>query len=405
MLSRVLKNVESTDSFCKETRDEMKSLGQVVGSHSTSIKQLESQLGQISATLNQRKKGTLPSDTVANPKNDRDHKCHAITTKSGKTIRGEKLVKENLVIDDEKLVKKPMVVKEELSQKKKRASIENPIIIEQVPKNNEASKGKEAVEEVPRALPPVRKPPPFPQRLVHVKADDGKFLKFIEKLKELSINIPMVEALEQMPRYAKFMKDLVTKRRHSSFDVVGVTRHCSSIMTKALIQKKEDPRVFIIPCTIGTYKFAKALCDLRVSINLVPFAIFNKLGLGTPRTITMRLLMADRIVKKSVGILYDVFVRVDQFIFLAAFVILDCEVDFEVPIILGRPFWVTGRALVDVERGELKFRTNDEEITFHICKSMKQPVDMSVVSVIDVIDGAMVSTVEYEHVDEMLSVV
>ncbi|XP_060211834.1 uncharacterized protein LOC132639404 [Lycium barbarum] len=356
MLSRVLKKVESTDSFCKETRDEMKILGQVVGSHSTLIKQLESQLGKISATLNQRQKGTLPSDTIANPNNYSDHKCHKITTRSGKTIEGETLVKENFVIDDEKLVEEPMVVEEEVTSKKKRVSIENPIIIEEVPENEEASKGKEAADGVPSVLPPVPNPPPlFPQRLAK-KADDGKFLKFIEKLKELSINIPLVEALEQMP---------------------------GSIVTKTLVQNNDDPGAFTIPCTIGMYKFVKALGDLGASINLIPLAIFNKLGLGTPRPTTMWLLMADRTVKNPVGILYDVLVRVDRFIFSAEFVILDPELDFKFPIILGRPFLATGLALVDVERGDLKFRTNYEEITFHICKSMKQPSDMSVVSVVE----------------------
>ncbi|XP_060201978.1 uncharacterized protein LOC132630418 [Lycium barbarum] len=274
MLSRILKKVESIDSFCKETRDEMKSLGKVVGSHLNSIKQLESQRGQISATLNQRQKGTLPGDTVPNPKNDSDHKCHPITTRSGKTIGGETSVKDNVVVD--------------------------------VAEKDEASKGKEAIEEVPRALPPVPKPPPpFPQRLAK-KEEDGNFLKFIERLKGLSIHIPLVEALEQMPGYAKFMKDLVTKGRHASFEKMGVTHHCCSIVTKALVQKKEDPGAFTIPCTIGMYKFSKALCDLGASISLMLLAIFNKLGLATPRPTIMRLLMVDRTVKKSVGILYDV---------------------------------------------------------------------------------------------------
>ncbi|XP_059307004.1 uncharacterized protein LOC132058557 [Lycium ferocissimum] len=304
-----------------------------------------------------------------------------------------------------KIVEEPIVVEEEVTPKKKRDSIEKPIIVEDGPEIEKASKGKEAVEEVPRASPPVPKPPPpFPQRLAK-KADDEKFLKFIERLKGLSINIPLVEALEQMPDYAKFMKDLVTKRRHASFETMGVTHHCSSIVTKALVQKKEDPGAFTIPCTIGMYKFGKALCDLGASINLTPLAIFNKLGLGTPRPTTMRLLMADRTVKRPVGILYDVLVRVDRFIFPADFVILDCEVDFKVPIILGRPFLSTGHALVDVERGDLKFRMNDEEVTFHICKSMKQPTDMSVVSVIDTIDEAMDTTVEHEHVGDMLAAV
>ena len=73
----------------------------------------------------------------------------------------------------------------------------------------------------------------------------------------------------------------------------------------------------------------------------------------------MRLLMADRILKRPIGILHDVLVKVESFIFQADFVILDCEVDFEVPIIPGRPFLATGRALVDMDKGQMTFWLNN----------------------------------------------
>ena len=82
-------------------------------------------------------------------------------------------------------------------------------------------------------------------------------------LKQLSINVPLVESLEQrMPGYAKFMKDLVTKKRSVTFEVDYRLQHCSAIATRSLIQKKEDPGAFTIPCTIGSLHFVKALCDL-----------------------------------------------------------------------------------------------------------------------------------------------
>ena len=90
----------------------------------------------------------------------------------------------------------------------------------------------------------------------------------------------------------------------------------------------------------------------------MPLSIYKKLGLGYPKPTPMRLLMADRIVKIPIWILHYVLVKVESFIFPADFFILDCEVDFEVPIILGRPFLATGRALVDIEKGEMKFRLN-----------------------------------------------
>ena len=102
----------------------------------------------------------------------------------------------------------------------------------------------------------------------------------------------------------------------------------------------------------------------------MPLSIYKKLGLGDPKPTAMRLLMADRTVKRPIGILHDVLVKVESFIFPADFVILDYEVDFEVPIILGRSFLATGRALVDMKKGQMKFWLINEEETLNICKSM-----------------------------------
>ncbi|KAK4713951.1 hypothetical protein R3W88_019858 [Solanum pinnatisectum] len=123
----------------------------------------------------------------------------------------------------------------------------------------------------------------------------------------------------------------------------------------------------------------------------MPYAIYKHVGLGEPKATTMRLLLEDRSIKHLVGILYDILVKVDRFIFPADFVILDCEIDAKIPIILGKPFLATGRALVDVESGKLKFRVNNDEVPFNICKSMKQPSDIHVASTDNVIDEAVES--------------
>ena len=174
-----------------------------------------------------------------------------------------------------------------------------------------------------------------------------------------------------MPSYAKFMKDLVKKKRSVTFEDDDRLLHCSAIATRSLVQKKEDSDAFTIPCSVGSLNFTKALCDLGARIYLMPLLIYKKLGLGDPKPTAMRLRMADRTVKSPIGILHDVLVKVGSFIFPADFVILDCEVDFEVPIILGRPFLAMGRALVDMGKGQMKFRFNNEEVTFNICRSMR----------------------------------
>ena len=121
-----------------------------------------------------------------------------------------------------------------------------------------------------------RPPPLFPQRLVK-KIEDGKYQRFITMLKQLFINVPLIEALEKMSGYAKFMKDMVTKKRTVSFEDDDRKQHCSAI-ARSLVHKKDDPSTFTIPCIIGSLHFTKALSDLGARINLIPLSIYKKLG-------------------------------------------------------------------------------------------------------------------------------
>ncbi|XP_070015897.1 uncharacterized protein [Nicotiana sylvestris] len=176
-------------------------------------------------------------------------------------------------------------------------------------------------------------------------------------MKNLSINVPLVEALEQMPGYAKFIKELVTNKRSMDCETIKMT-HQVSATVHSMAPKLEYPGAFIIPCTIRSADVAKSLCDLEASINWMPYSIFKTLGIGQPRPTFMRLQMADRTMKWPLGIIDDVLVWVDKYILPADFMILDCEVYYEIPIILGRPFLATGKALVDVKAWELTFRVD-----------------------------------------------
>ncbi|XP_047257643.1 uncharacterized protein LOC124889704 [Capsicum annuum] len=180
------------------------------------------------------------------------------------------------------------------------------------------------------------------------------------------------------------MKDLMMKKRTVNDELVDNIHHCSDISTRSLVQKKADLGAFTIPCIIGSLDFAKALCDLRENINLMPLVVYKKLGLGDPMPTNIQLVMADRSAKHSMGILYDVILKVDSFIFVVDFVILDCELDFEVPIILGRPFLTTKSMLIDLWDKKLLFRLNEEGVHFDVSQSMRQPKEMSVLSIIDV---------------------
>ncbi|XP_016576592.1 uncharacterized protein LOC107874275 [Capsicum annuum] len=152
-----------------------------------------------------------------------------------------------------------------------------------------------------------------------------------------------------MSDHAKFVKDLVEKKRLVEDKTIEVTYNCSAIVSSPLVKKRKDPGAFTILSTIGLFKFAKLLCDLRANVNLMPYDIFHKLGLGKSSPTSMKLLMADRTIKKLMRVLHDVLLKVDRFIFLINFVLLDYVMDVKVFIILGRPFLSTEKALVYVE--------------------------------------------------------
>ena len=127
-----------------------------------------------------------------------------------------------------------------------------------------------------------------------------------------------------------------------------LTEESSAILQKKLSPKLKDPGSFTIPCTIGKSYFDRALCDLGASINLMALSIFRKLGLGEVKTTTISLQLADRSIKYPRGVIEDVLVKVDKFIFPTDFIVLDIDEDEEIPLILGRTFLATGRTLIDV---------------------------------------------------------
>ncbi|XP_070013784.1 uncharacterized protein [Nicotiana sylvestris] len=202
-----------------------------------------------------------------------------------------------------------------------------------------------------------------------------------------------------MPGYEKMMKDLMSQKfDFQDLATITLTQTCSAVVTRPIVEKLSDLGSFTIPFTIANFAFAKALCDLGAIINLTPLAIYKRQGIRRARPTSILLQLANRTVKRPSGILDDVLNQVGKFVFPANFVILDYKVDEEIPIILGRPFLATRRALIDCETGELKTRLNDEEITFNVQKSMRRPSEFANWSLIDAVD------IIVETDDEMLTI-
>ena len=239
------------------------------------------------------------------------------------------------------------------------------------PQEKQSMREETEAKDCPQPIAPIL----YPHRLKKHKLDK-QFTKFMEVFKKLHINISFADALEQMPSYVKFMKDILSqKRRLADFETVNLTEECSAIIQRKLPQKLKDPSSFTILCTIGNAIFDRALCDLGASINLMPLFIFRRLGLGEARPTTVTLQLADRSLKHPRGVIEDVLVKVDKFIFPADFIVLDMEEDKEIPIILGRPFLATRRAMIDDQRGELKLRVQEDEVKFNVFEAVRHLVE------------------------------
>ncbi|GKC53898.1 DNA-directed DNA polymerase, partial [Tanacetum coccineum] len=140
-----------------------------------------------------------------------------------------------------------------------------------------------------------------------------------------------------------------------------------------LPSKEKDPRSFTIPCDIGQLHIDNALADLGASISLMPYTMYKKLGLGEPKATRMSLELADRSIQYPRGIIENVLIKVDKFVLPIDFVILDMPEDSRVPIILGRPFLATARAMIDVFNKKITLRVGDDEVIFDVDQSIKIP--------------------------------
>ncbi|GKD20162.1 DNA-directed DNA polymerase [Tanacetum coccineum] len=199
----------------------------------------------------------------------------------------------------------------------------------------------------------VKPPPvPFPKRLRKEKYK-AQQKKFLENMKQLHTNLPFIKALAQMPKYAKFLKGLLTnKARLEEACKIIMNERCSTVLLNKLSSKEKDPGSFTIPYDIRQLHIDNALADLRASISLMPYTMYKKLGLGEPKATRMSLELMQVLERHPRGIIKDVLIKVDEFVLPIDFVILDMPEDSRVSIILRRPFLATARAMIDVPTTE-----------------------------------------------------
>nr|GFC54902.1 reverse transcriptase domain-containing protein [Tanacetum cinerariifolium] len=204
---------------------------------------------------------------------------------------------------------------------------------------------------------------PYLSRMLKQKQqekDDIQIQKFWNMFKQLHLNINLAEALVLMPKYQKMLKALLSnKEKLQELANTPLNENCSAVILKKLPEKLGDPGKFLISCGFIEL-MCKALANLGASINLTPLSVWKKLGLPDLIPTRMTLELANHAICTPDGITRDVFVPVSKFTFPADFVVVDYESDPRVPLILGRPFLRTTRALIDVYGEEMILRDEDE---------------------------------------------
>nr|GEW61738.1 reverse transcriptase domain-containing protein [Tanacetum cinerariifolium] len=285
--------------------------------------------------------GTLPSHTVPNPKGE----MKAVTTRSGLAYEGppiptnsplEKVVEQNT---------KKIMEKEHSKCPGSTAQVQPSVVSISIPE-----------PDVPRTQP--KSTIPYPSRLNDQKLREkatNQMEKFFQIFHDLHFDISFADALLLMPKFASTIKSLLTnKDKLFELAKVPLNEKCSVMILKKLLEKLGDPGKFLIPCDFP------------------------------------RMELADRSITRPKGVAKDVFVKVGIFHFPIDFMVVDFEADPRVPLILGRSFLRTGRALIDVYGEEITLRVNDESVTFNLNQTMRysSTYDDNSVNRVDVIDIA-----------------
>ena len=318
------------------------------------IDNLQYSITKINKLLEVQERGRFPSQTLPNPKG-----IHEVGSSNNS---GMDEVKAIITLRSGKEVDQPMLKPVEDSKKGEELQSEHILLKEDLMK--------------------YIIPPPFPQAL-RGKKKTSQQAGILEVLRQVKVNIPLLDIIKQVPAYAKFLKDLCTIKKGLGIEKKEfLTEQVSAIIQSRNPVKYKDPGSPTISVNIGGNSIDKALLDLGASVNLLPYSVYKQLGLGELKPTNITLSLADRSVKILKGIVEDVLVKIDKFYYPVDFVVLDTEPianePNHVPIILGRPFLATANAIINCRNGvmQLTFGNMTLELNiFHLNNKHRLPED------------------------------
>ncbi|GJY17647.1 reverse transcriptase domain-containing protein [Tanacetum coccineum] len=296
--------------------------------------------------------GTLPSNTVTNPKED----LKGITTRSGVAYKGPTIP---ITSSSPKVMERePEVTKDTMPPTNNGSTedVQPPV----VPVVHHESISEPVNAPVSASMPNQKASIPFPSRRNderrREKAND-QIEKFYEIFRDLSFEISFTDALMLMPKFASTLKTLIgNKEKLSEMARTPLNENCSAVILNKLPKKLGDPGRFLIPCEFSGINTCNALADLGASINLMPYSVWKNLSLPELTPTCMTLELADRSISEPIGIAEDVYVT-------------------------------TSRALIDVYEGEITLRVGREAITFNLDQTSRYTANYKA-NQIDVIDMA-----------------
>jgi hypothetical protein len=275
---------------------------------------LKNEVGRIESQLNVREKGKFPTQPEPNPRTRA-----GVNEVSNTQVEHAKSV---TILRSGKVVNKEVPTK-----------VSPPKGDFKTKEDGKTSEGGDVVEKVYEPI------APFPQRLLAPKKGTEN-QDILEVFKQEKINIPLLDAIKQIPSYAKFLKDLCTvKRKLFVHKKAFLKEQVSAIIQQKILLRQKDPGSPTIPCIIGKSKIDKALMDLGAGVNLLPYTVYEQLGLGELKPTKVVLHLADRSIVIPRGVVEDVLVQVDKFYFPVDFIVLDTKPishsSIDVPVILG----------------------------------------------------------------------
>ncbi|XP_074560133.1 uncharacterized protein LOC141816207 [Curcuma longa] len=201
-----------------------------------------------------------------------------------------------------------------------------------------------------------------------LQLNNDEIERLYNKVKDITLDIPLLDALVEMPKFVKLIKGLMsTKNITLAKNTVALTEEVSEkILNNKTPPKLKDPGSFTIPCKINNISIGRAFCDLGVSVSIIPYEISKKCGYTDLKLTTMAIQLADQSCRYPMGIVEDVSVKVGGFTVPTDFIVLEMEEDPSILIILGRSFFATSGAKIDVKNHKLSLEVGDKKVEFNL---------------------------------------